>query len=184
MYLCGMKIFFAAAVFLLLSSCSDTANSPKKISESIPPQPQPPAAETISISNTGLILDIPADMAFSIAPETGYLPDNDSSYVFVNIFPKDKSKHDILEVSLYLGPLPNRDVPAEKHTRTESQGSLLGRTVNWVTYSTTNWQHQEVIIDYTTKKKKYLHVWCNGRNADELSRAMNVMKTLREEPVK
>ncbi|MCA6363318.1 MAG: hypothetical protein IM638_09785 [Bacteroidetes bacterium] len=171
-----MKIFFAAAVFLLLHACASPSSPPNQDRDSTPVAPAAPAVKTVTIANTGLSIDIPSDMELSIAQDT--------AYVFANIFPKDKNQHDILEVSLYLGPAPNRDVPTQKHTRSELQGSLLGRTVNWVTYSTTNWQHQEVIIDYDTKKKQYLHVWCNGRNADELTRAMNVIKTLREEPAK
>jgi hypothetical protein len=171
-----MKIFFAATAFLLFCSCSDTADQQKKLSESIPPPAQPPVVKTVTIANTGLSIDIPSDMEISIAQDT--------DYVFANIFPKEKTQHDILEASLYMGPAPNRDTPAQTHTRRESQGSLLGRTVNWVTYSTTNWQHQEVIIDYDTKKKKYLHVWCNGRTAEELAHAMNIIKTLREDAVK
>lgn len=171
-----MKIFFTAAVFLALASCSNSSSSPKKDSDSVSVKTEVPQIKTVTIANTGLSVDIPSDMDISIAPDTGY--------VFANIFPKDRSQHDILEAALYVGPAPNRDVPAQKHTRSESPGSLLGRTVNWVTYSTTNWQHKEVIIDFDTQKKQYLHVWCNGRNADELARAMNVMKTLRKEPVR
>ncbi|MCU0434674.1 MAG: hypothetical protein MUC87_14560 [Bacteroidia bacterium] len=169
-----MKIFFTATVILLLASCSEAPVDKNQNKDSAATKAQVPPSKTVTIASTGLTLDIPADMDISIAPDTGY--------VFANISPIDKSQHDILEAALYLGPVPNRDAPEGKHTRTESQGSLLGRTVNWVTYSTTNWQHKEVIIDYETKKKQYLHVWCNGRNEQELNRAMNVIKTLRLEP--
>jgi len=169
-----MKIVAASIALLFLFSCSEPVSlkppADSASSDSLPYM----SVQTVSIGSTGLNLELPPDMNISVSQDT--------NFVFATISPKDTSTYDVLEAALYIGNSPNKENPQGNYVRTEEKRMLLGKEVTWVKFTTTRWQHEEVIIDYKTGKQRYMHAWCNGRNAAELQRAMAVLLTLRETP--
>lgn len=160
-------------LLFLFSSCQD-ATAPAEMTDTTDSTSahMAPVLHQVTIGSTGLGLDLPSDLALSLA--------QDSHYVFATITPKDSLSEGQFEAVIYIGNTPNRDRPSGKYTKTEHTGQLLGRQVNWITYTTSGWQHEEVIVDYRSGMQRYLHVWCNARSTVNLSRGLSVLQTLRE----
>jgi hypothetical protein len=169
-----MKIVTASFALLFFFSCGEPVSvKPPADSASSDSLPYT-SVQTVSIGSTGLSLELPPDMRITVSQDT--------NFVFATISPKDTAMYDVLEAVIYIGNSPNKDNPEGDYVRTEEKRMLLGKEVTWVKFTTTRWQHEEVIIDYKTGQQRYLHAWCNGRNAAELQRAMAVLLTLRETP--
>lgn len=170
-----MRILFPAVALLFLFSCDEpVAVAPPADTVTHADSLPYTSVQTVTIGSTGLSLELPPDMHLSVVQDT--------NFVFATISPKDSTTSDVLEAAIYIGNSPNKENPKGKYERSERKGILLGKEVLWIKFTTTSWQHEEVIMDYKTGQQRYLHAWCNGRNALELQRAMAVLQTIRETP--